>query len=205
MSSLDTLLTRNRQWAERTTEKKPALFETLAEGQNPDYLWIGCSDSRVPATQVVDCSPGDIFVHRNVANVIDRTDLNGLSVLAYAVDVLQVDHVIVCGHYRCGGVKAALESEPHGFVDHWLSSIRDVAEKYADELTSLGEDDRWDRLCELNVEMQVHHVARTPILQQAWARGQSVTVHGWVYRVDNGRIHDLNVSIRGSDEVAPIR
>lgn len=204
MSSPDDLLARNREWADRATEQNPTLFESLAEGQEPEYLWIGCSDSRVPANQIVDCSPGDLFVHRNVANVIDRTDLNGLSVLQYAVDVLQVDHIIICGHYRCGGVRAALETEPHGIVDHWLHPIKDAAQEYADELEGLDDQARWDRLCELNVEAQVRNVARTPIVQEAWDRGQRVSIHGWVYHVDNGRIHDLEVGMAYGDDVNPI-
>lgn len=204
MPTPNDLLARNETWAERTDQEQPELFETLAEGQDPDYYWIGCADSRVPANQIVDCSPGELFVHRNIANVVGRTDLNGLSVLQYAVDVLQVDHIIVCGHYRCGGVRAALESESHGLVDHWLHSIKDVAEKHASELSSLDDQDRWDRLCELNVEGQVHNLARTPIVQQAWTRGQSLEIHGWVYDVGTGHINDLDVHVSDSTAVNSI-
>ena len=182
----------------------PQLFESLAEGQEPEYLWIGCSDSRVPANLIVDSSPGDFFVHRNVANIVDRTDLNSLSVLQYAVDVLQVDHIIVCGHYRCGGVRAALEAEPHALLDHWLHSIKDDAEEHAEELSTLDEEERWDRLCELNVAAQVQNVARTSIVQQAWARGQALAVHGWVYHLDDGHLQALDVHATGRDDVDPI-
>lgn len=204
MASPDDLLTQNRDWAERTADHHPDLFDTLADGQDPDYLWIGCSDSRIPANQIVDCAPGDLFVHRNIANVVDRTDLNGLSVLRYAVEVLKVDHIIICGHYRCGGVRAALDDEPHGLVDHWLHPIKDAAQEHAEELSALDEEDRWDRLCELNVEAQVDNIARTPIVQQAWEQGQSLAIHGWVYRVDNGHIEDLGVQVANAEAVDSI-
>jgi carbonic anhydrase len=160
----------------------------------PEYLWIGCSDSRVPANQIVGLAPGDVFVHRNVANVVVHTDLNCLSVLQYAVDVLGVEHVIVCGHYGCGGVAAVLHGSRHGLIDNWLRHVVDVAEKHAAELASLDEERRFDRLCELNVVEQVVNVCQTTIVEDAWARGQTLTVHGVVYGLEDGLLRDLGVS-----------
>ena len=177
--------------------RDPEFFAGLAERQAPEYLWIGCSDSRVPANQIVGLAPGDVFVHRNVANVVVHTDLNCLSVLQYAVDVLGVKHVIVCGHYGCGGVGAALTGARHGLIDNWLRHVQDVAEKHAEKLASLPEDRRLDRLCELNVVEQVLNTCQTTIVEEAWARGQNLTVHGLVYGLADGLLHDLDVS-RGS-------
>ncbi len=194
MADLTELFERNRAWAAAITEDDPRFFAELAERQAPEYLWIGCSDSRVPANQIVGLSPGDVFVHRNVANVVVHTDLNCLSVLQYAVDVLNVKHVIVCGHYGCGGVKAALEGTRHGLIDNWLRHVTDVSDKHADELASLAEGQRLDRLCELNIVEQVANVSQTTIVEDAWARGQALTVHGLVYDLHDGLLRDLGVS-----------
>jgi carbonic anhydrase len=194
VADLTELFERNRAWAAAITADDPRFFAELAERQAPEYLWIGCSDSRVPANQIVGLSPGDVFVHRNVANVVVHTDLNCLSVLQYAVDVLGVKHVIVCGHYGCGGVKAALEGTRHGLIDNWLRHVTDVGDKHADELASLPEEQRLDRLCELNIVEQVANVSQTTIVEDAWARGQALTVHGLVYDLNDGLLRDLGVS-----------
>jgi len=185
----------------RVREQQPDFFQRLARQQNPDYLWIGCSDSRVPANQIVGLQPGDVFVHRNVANVVVHTDLNCLSVLQYAVDVLRVRHVIVCGHYGCGGVAAALHGSRHGLIDNWLRHVADVGEKHAAELHSLPADARHDRLCELNVVEQVANVCQTTIVEDAWARGQELAVHGVVYGLRDGLLRDLAVSTAGTGAV----
>ena len=194
MAGLDELLERNRAWAAATVADDPGFFAALAERQSPEYLWIGCADSRVPANQIVGLAPGEIFVHRNVANVVVHTDLNSLSVLQYAVDVLAVAHVVVCGHYGCGGVRAALEDARHGLIDNWLRHVLDVEEKHADEIASLPESSRLDRLCELNVVEQVANVCQTTIVEDAWSRGQELTVHGLVYGLRDGLLRDLGVS-----------
>jgi carbonic anhydrase len=194
VAGLAELFERNRAWAAAIVASDPGFFAELAEHQSPEYLWIGCSDSRVPANQIVGLAPGDVFVHRNVANVVVHTDLNCLSVLQYAVDVLRVAHVIVCGHYGCGGVAAALHGARHGLIDNWLRHVIDVGEKHADELASLPEERRLDRLCELNVIEQVVNVCQTTIVEDAWGRGQSLTVHGIVYGLEDGLLRDLGVS-----------
>ena len=194
MAGLDELFERNRAWAAAMVAEDPQFFTALAERQTPEYLWIGCSDSRVPANQIVGLPPGDVFVHRNVANVVVHTDLNCLSVLQYAVDILAVKHVIVCGHYGCGGVKAALAGSRHGLVDNWLRHVMDVGEKHADEIASLSEERRLDRLCELNVVEQAMNVCQTTIVEDVWARGQELTVHGLVYGLRDGLLRDLGVS-----------
>ena len=176
----------------------PEFFSELARRQTPGYLWVGCSDSRVPANQIVGLAPGDVFVHRNVANVVVHTDLNFLSVLQYAVDILGVRDVIVCGHYGCGGVSAALAGARHGLIDNWLRHVADVAEKHTDELDALPEEKRVDRLCELNVAEQVTNVCQTTIVCDAWARGQELTVHGLVYGLRDGLLRDLCVSVSGA-------
>lgn len=191
MAGLDELFARNRAWAERMVADDPAFFTTLAERQRPAYLWIGCSDSRVPANQIVGLLPGEVFVHRNVANVVVHTDLNCLSVLQFAVDVLAVQHVIVCGHYGCGGVAATLAGERHGLIDNWLRHVADVAELHRDELAAAPEERRLDRLCELNVLAQVRNVCETTIVRDAWERGQDVTVHGVVYGLEDGLLRRL--------------
>lgn len=201
MAGLEELFDRNRAWAAEMVERDPAFFTTLAEGQTPRYLWVGCSDSRVPANQIVGLAPGDVFVHRNVANVVVHTDLNFLSVLQYAVDILRVRHVIVCGHYGCGGVTATLAGARHGLIDNWLRHVADVAERHEDELAALPDGERLDRLCELNVIGQAENVCETTIVRDAWARGADVTVHGLVYGLHDGLLRDLGIST--SEAVAP--
>jgi len=194
--SLRHLLEANRLWAERATAQDPHYFERLVDLQAPHYLWIGCSDSRVPANQITGLHPGEVFVHRNVANVVVDTDLNCLSVLQFGVDVLGVRHIIVCGHYGCGGVAAALRGERHGLVDNWLRRIEMVRERHAQRLDrATGSGRRADLLCELNVVEQVRNVCQTTVLRDAWQRGREVTVHGWIYRLHDGRLRDLGVSI----------
>ncbi len=195
MTGLAELFERNRDWAAAMVADDPAFFTTLAERQTPEYLWVGCSDSRVPANQIVGLAPGDVFVHRNVANVVVHTDLNFLSVLQYAVDILRVRDVIVCGHYGCGGVSAALVGARHGLIDNWLRHVADVAEKHGEELDSLAEESRIDRLCELNVAEQVANVCHTTVVRDAWVRGQELTVHGLVYGLQDGLLRDLGVSV----------
>jgi carbonic anhydrase len=195
VADLAPLFENNSAWAADQLARDPAFFAELAKRQSPEYLWIGCSDSRVPANQIVGLAPGDVFVHRNVANVVVHTDLNCLSVLQYAVDVLAVRHVIVCGHYGCGGVLAALEGSRHGLIDNWLQHVVDVAEKHADAISGIADDDgRLDRLCELNVGEQVANVCQTTIVTDAWARGQELTVHGLIYGLEDGLLRDLGVS-----------
>ena len=202
MPILSHLFANNRAWAERTTGRDPDFFSRLARQQAPDYLWIGCSDSRVPANEIVDLLPGELFVHRNVANVVVHTDLNCLSVLQYAVDVLQVQHVIVCGHYGCGGVQAALENAKLGLINNWLRHVQDVVHKHQEQLASLDHPaQRLDRLCELNVIEQVVNVSRTTIVQDAWARGQQLSVHGWIYGLQDGLLHDLRMGVSGEAEL----
>lgn len=175
--------------------QSPELFDELAEGQSPNVLWIGCADSRVPATQIVDCEPGDLFVHRNVANLIDASDSNGMSVLQYAVASLGVDHVVVCGHYGCGGVRAALDEAGEGPLRDWLGSLRTLLDQHTDALENLDDAARWERSCELNVEAQVQAIAQTDPVQRAWAEGQDLAIHGWIYRLSDGRIRDLEVTV----------
>lgn len=191
MKTLKHLFDRNLEWANAVKQKDPGFFRNLAEQQTPEYLWIGCSDSRVPANQIVDMMPGEIFVHRNIANVVVNTDLNCLSVIHYAVEVLKVKHIIVCGHYGCGGVMAALEDVDHGLVDHWLGHVKDVVRLNTEKLTGLGEQQKLDLLCELNVKEQVRNVCETSIVQKAWSHGQALSVHGWIYDIANGLLKDL--------------
>lgn len=197
MEQLRHLLENNRNWASSIVAEDPNFFKNLSGQQHPEYLWIGCSDSRVPANQITGLAPGEVFVHRNVANVVAETDFNVLAVLQYAVDVLKVRHVIVCGHYACGGVRAALENYRHGIIDNWLAGIRSLARRHKDELDQLSHEAAVDRLCELNVLSQVKHVARTTIIEDAWERGQKVTIHSWVYRLDTGLITTLAPPIHG--------
>jgi carbonic anhydrase len=202
MSKLPELFANNRAWAEGIVREQPDFFQRLASQQNPKYLWIGCADSRVPANEIIGLMPGEVFVHRNVANVVVHTDLNCLSVLQYAVDVLKVEHVIVCGHYGCGGVQAAYGNASLGLIDNWLRHVKDVAEKYeADIATRPNQDMRLDRLCELNVIEQVLHVCRTTIVLDAWKHNQPLTVHGWVYRLQSGMLKEIGVSINGHQEL----
>jgi carbonic anhydrase len=204
MRFLSDLFERNRDWADAMTARDPEFFTRLTQQQTPKYLWIGCSDSRVPANEIVDLPPGAMFVHRNVANVVVQTDFNCLSVLQYAIDVLKVEHVIVCGHYGCGGVKAADANSKFGLIDNWLRHIQDVKEKHRACLDALtGDPDyRLDRLCELNVIEQAHNVCETTVVQDAWERGQKVAVHGWIYRLRDGLLRDLDITVTGYDELA---
>ncbi len=199
---LEKLLRQNRNWAERIKQDKPEFFRDLARQQSPSFLWIGCSDSRVPATQIVDMVPGEIFVHRNIANVVLPGDLNSLSVLQYAVEVLKVRHIIVCGHYGCGGIATAMEEEQHGLIDNWLGPVRDLYHAHYHDLLSLPSvDERSDRMCELNVEEQVRNVCRSTVVREAWKRGQELDVHGWIYHIEDGIIRDLDISSGpGSDQ-----
>lgn len=195
MRRLAHLFENNRRWSDAMRTQDPAFFERLAEQQRPSYLWIGCSDSRVPANQIVDLPPGEVFVHRNVANLLLSTDLNGLSVLQFAVEVLEVKDVIVCGHYGCGGVRAALRGERHGIVDNWLGHVEDIIEKHEGWLRAITDEDaRLDRLCEWNVIEQVLNVAHTTVVRDAWRRGQDLTVHGWIYGLTDGLLRDLDVT-----------
>lgn len=202
MSSLQELFDRNRRWADQIKSDNPDFFSGLAQQQSPDYLWIGCSDSRVPANQIVGLMPGEVFVHRNVANVVANADFNFLSVLQYAVEVLQVKHVMVVGHYGCGGVKAALDGVENGLIDNWLKNIKDVIHQYRDELAELPtEDERLARLCELNVRTQVANVCHTTIVQGAWRRGQPMEVHGLIYSLKDGLLQDLDCSVSSWQQV----
>jgi carbonic anhydrase len=199
---LQNLLDNNRRWSRAREEADPGFFQRLTRQQAPEYLWIGCADSRVPANEIVNLDPGELFVHRNVANVVVHTDLNCLSVLQFAVDVLKVKHVIVVGHYGCGGVAAALNNQKLGLINNWLRHVQDVAQKHQDRLTEVPEGKaRTDRLCELNVIEQVVHVCQTTIMESAWERGQDVTIHGWVYRLDNGLVNTLHMDVNSSDGV----
>ena len=196
MTALDDLLKNNRAWAEEITRQDPEFFSQLSRQQAPQYLWIGCSDSRVPANQIVGLAPGQMFVHRNVANVVVHTDLNCLSAIQFALDVLRVGHIIVCGHYGCGGVLSALRDEKLGLIDNWLRHVQDVRSKYSAELDAIdSEVKRHARLCELNVIEQVMNVAKTTVVRDAWARGQSIAVHGWIYDVQDGIIRDLGQTV----------
>ena len=196
MEPVTTLLDNNRKWAAQRVKNDPHFFTRLAGQQDPAYLWVGCSDSRVPANEIVGLDPGELFVHRNVANVVVHTDVNCLSVLQYAVVVLKVQHVIVCGHYGCGGIRAALDGTAHGLIDNWLQHVQDVKEAHQAELLSFADvDDRINRLAELNVVEQVRNIARTTIVQDAWRRDQKLRLHGWIYGLTDGLIHDLGVSV----------
>ena len=187
------LLEKNVAWATAITEKNPEFFSRLAKQQTPDYLWIGCSDSRVSANQIVDLPLGEVFVHRNIANMVVSTDLNCLSVIQYAVEVLKVKHIIVCGHYGCGGIKAALENHDHGLIDHWLRHIKDVIRFNAQQLKNLSPEQTLNRLCELNVIEQVTNVCQTPIVKNAWENGRDLSVHGWIYNLETGTLKDLEI------------
>ena len=196
------LIERNRAWARQVRTGEPEFFDKLAHQQAPQYLWIGCSDSRVPATQIVGMMPGEIFVHRNIANLVVHSDINCLSVLQFAIDVLKVRHVIVCGHYGCGGVLAALRGDRLGLVDNWLGHVRDIRERHRDALEALtATEAQHDRLCELNVLQQLRHVCQTTFVRDAWDRGQPLEVHGLIYRVADGLLRDLASGLDGRDAV----
>jgi carbonic anhydrase len=203
MKTLSHLFANNHAWAERIKAADADFFQRLAHRQSPAYLWVGCSDSRVPPTELVGLSPGDMFEHRNVANVVVHTDLNCLSVIQYAVEVLAVKHIIVCGHYGCGGVQAALANSKLGLIDNWLRHVQDVRQKHARLLDSLKDDaERVRQLCELNVIEQVINVCQTTIVQQAWERGQELSVHGWLYGLEDGLLRNLNLCVTGQKEAA---
>ena len=205
MSTLNELFERNRNWAERIEAEDPTFFQKLAQSQSPEYLWIGCADSRVPANEIVGLMPGELFVHRNIANLVVHTDINCLSVIQYAVEVLKVKHVVVCGHYGCGGVLAAMQHTTLGVIDNWLLNIKDVYVRHEDVLMQLeDETERLNRLCEFNVIEQVHHVCHTRIVQQAWEQGHEVSVHGWIYGMEDGRLKDLGVTITEKSEISSI-
>ncbi|MEX2271466.1 MAG: carbonate dehydratase [Vicinamibacterales bacterium] len=203
MGRLAALFENNRKWARATTEREPSFFQSLSEQQSPRYLWIGCSDSRVPANEIVGLRPGELFVHRNVANVVVHTDLNCLSVLQYAVDVLKVEHVIVCGHYGCGGVRAALGNASLGLIDNWLRHVQDVRDRYPALMAQAADEEAAvDRLCELNVIEQARDVCQTTVVQDAWRREQPLTVHGWIYDLRDGLLRDLQSTAGGALEVS---
>ena len=203
--SLSTLIERNRGWAARVQAEDPGFFERLSKQQAPEYLWIGCSDSRVPANQIIDMAPGEVFVHRNIANVVVHTDLNCLSAIQFSVDVLKVRHVLVVGHYGCGGVHAALHGKRLGLSDNWVRHVADVADKHATSLREIDDDElKHDRLCELNVLEQVVNVCHTTIVRDAWGRGQPLAVHGWVYTLRDGRVHDLRADVTGAERLPAV-
>lgn len=204
MDSIDKLIENNAIWAEKMRESDPEFFSRLANQQKPRYLWIGCSDSRVPANQITGLPPGEVFVHRNVANVVQESDFNVLAVIQYAVDVLKVTDIIVCGHYDCGGVQAVLENFRHGIIDNWLAPIRSLTRIHKSELNSLVDTQRLDRLCELNVLSQARHVARTTIVEDAWERGQPLAIHSWIYRLDQGILTPLRKPIAATADVEPV-
>ncbi|KAF7768953.1 carbonic anhydrase [Pseudoalteromonas citrea] len=202
MCKLDHLLENNQQWAERERARDPDYFKKLLGQQKPEYLWIGCSDSRVPANEIVDLMPGELFVHRNVANVVVHTDHNCLSVMQYAVEVLKVKHIMVVGHYGCGGVQAVLDEARFGLIDNWLRHVADVKEKHQSIIDNITPQRRCDALCELNVIDQVRNVCQTNIVQDAWRRGQDLTIHGWVYGLADGLLHELNAHAAKPEQIA---
>ncbi|WP_028865176.1 carbonate dehydratase [Psychromonas aquimarina] len=202
MSLLDDLLKNNEEWATKISQEDPTFFSQLAEQQSPDYLWIGCSDSRVPAIQLLGMMPGDIFVHRNIANLVVHTDLSCMSVIKYAVDVLKVKHIIVTGHYDCGGIKAAMQKQSFDLIDGWLRNIKDIYVKYSDTFSDqMTDKQRLDHLTELNVVEQAKNVCHTTCVQEAWAKGQELTVHGLVYSVEDGRLKDLKMNFDNLDKI----
>ncbi len=207
MRLLARLFEKNKEWSDKVVQSDPDFFTRLSKQQAPEYLWIGCADSRVPANQIVGLDPGELFVHRNVANLVVHTDLNCLSVMQYAVEVLKVKHIIVCGHYGCGGVAAAMEDreESLGLIENWLRHIQDVRNKHTDRLAAIKDPAaRCDRLCELNVIDQVVNVCRTTIVRDAWKAGQELDIHGWIYSLKDGLLHDLGMCVADSDELATV-
>ncbi len=205
MKDIQSLFQNNLEWVNARTNQNPHYFKELAKDQDPRYLWIGCSDSRVPANEIIGLEPGELFVHRNVANICPHTDFNCLSVLEFAVNILKVPHIIVCGHYGCGGIRAAMEDHHLGLVDNWLRNIRDIYAHHKEELDQLKDPKkRSNRLVELNVIQQVLNVCHTTIIQEAWAKGHPLSIHGWVYNLESGKLKDLNVSISAIDQVEPI-
>ena len=205
MKLLQHLFDNNKKWASSVEKDNPGFFRKLSEQQAPEYLWIGCSDSRVPANEIVGLMPGDVFVHRNIANVVVYSDLNCLSVLQYAVEILKVKHIIVCGHYGCCGIKAAMSNEKQGLIDNWLRTIKDTYRNNEEKIrTFASEDERVSLLCELNVVEQVKSVVHTTIVQGAWDRGQELAVHGWVYSIADGLIRDLDVTVTSKNQIPQI-
>ena len=201
MKALPELFNNNKKWASEIWASNPEFFSRLVAQQAPEYLWIGCSDSRVPANEIVGLLPGELFVHRNVGNLVIHTDMNCLSVLQYAVDMLKIKHVIVCGHYGCGGIQAALENKPHGLVDNWLRHIRDIHYRHRDKLSILSKAEQMRKLCELNAVEQVINVGNTTIIQDAWKRGQKIAIHGWIYDIADGLLRDLSVCVNSRREL----
>lgn len=204
MRNLKHLFDNNRQWSQKMSELDPSFFPTLAAQQSPQYLWVGCADSRVPANEIIGLLPGEVFVHRNIANAVIHTDLNCLSVLQYGIEVLKVKHVIVCGHYGCGGVRAAMQTQEFGLIDNWLRHLKDIYQKHEAVLDTLPDEQRFDRFCELNVIEQVYNVCHTTIVQGAWRRGQSLSIHGWIYGLQDGLLKDLGVTITQPDEISAL-
>ncbi|MFC1523905.1 carbonate dehydratase [Thermodesulfobacteriota bacterium] len=203
MRILKNLFDKNKKWAEKVKKSDHDFFLNLSKQQNPEYLWIGCSDSRVPANEIVDMLPGEIFVHRNIANLVIHTDLNCLSVIQYAVEVLKVKHIIVCGHYGCGGIQAAMENKDLGLIDNWLRNIKDLYRSHQAKIDALpNEKEKINRMCELNVVEQVANICHTTIIQNAWKSGQELAVHGWIYSIEDGILKDLNVCITNPDEIS---
>lgn len=205
MRVLKHLFENNQAWAKEITERDPEFFQRLSAQQTPRYLWIGCADSRVPANEIIGLEPGEVFVHRNIANVVIHTDLNCLSVIQYAVEVLKVQHIIVCGHYGCGGVQAAMQTEEFGLIDNWLRHLKDIYEKYTNKLEAIDDEgQRFDHFCELNVKEQVYHVCQTSIVQNAWRQSQKISVHGWIYGLHDGLLQDLDICVTSPDELREI-
>lgn len=205
MHPLQQLFENNKRWVDGQTSQDEKFFERLSTQQSPEYMWIGCSDSRVPANEIIGLEPGEVFVHRNVGNVVVHTDMNCLSVIQFAVEVLKVKHIIVCGHYGCGGVNAAMGSQQHGLIDNWLRNIKDVYHRHQTVVDGIsGEEPRRDRMCELNVKQQVENVCATTIIQNAWQRGQELAVHGWVYGVKDGLLKDLELTVNSTDQMQDI-
>jgi carbonic anhydrase len=201
----NTLIENNKKWVEDNIQKDPEYFHKLADGQKPPLLWIGCADSRVPANEITGTKPGEVFVHRNIANMVLHTDMSMLSVLDYAVNVLKVRHIIVCGHYGCGGVKAAMSNDHLGLIDNWIRHIKDVYRFYHEELDAIeNENDRFNRFVELNVTEQVYDLAKTSIVQNAWRNGQKLWLHGWVYAINSGIVKDLNVNFGSNEELTTV-
>ena len=202
MDELTSLFDNNKEWAKSILKEDPSFFEKLSKQQTPQYLWIGCSDSRVPANEIVGLLPGELFVHRNVSNLVVHTDMNCLSVMQYAVAVLRVKHIIVCGHYGCGGIRAAMEDSPHGLIDNWLRNVRNLFYHNEAELQAITDPQkRTDRLCEINVVSQVYNVCNTTVVQKAWAKDQDLTVHGWIYSIEDGLLRDMKVSVSSAQEM----
>jgi len=205
MTELKNLFNQNLAWSNKMKSNDPHFFDKLVDQQTPEYLWIGCSDSRVPANEIVGLLPGELFVHRNVANMVLQTDFNCLSVLQYAIEILKVKHVIICGHYGCGGVKAALDNKPHGLIDNWLHSIKGVYKQNEHKLNRLPSDvAKLDKMCELNVKQQVYNICYTTIVQEAWLRDQSLSIHGWIYDIKDGVLKNLGITVSGQDQIEPI-